>query len=150
MLITHWSEIKVYLKQHLTYTHFEKYLNQNQIVQYIQDGRLFGFVECDIEVPDHLKDHFSEMTPIFKNTKVSLKDVGQHMQEYAKEHKIKDIPRRLLIGSYFGKKISLSTPFLKWYLNHGVVITDNYTVTKYIPNAAFNSFMTQVAQARLD
>ena len=27
----------------------------------------FGFVECDIEVPDHLKDYFSEMTPIFKN-----------------------------------------------------------------------------------
>ena len=48
-------EIKVYLKQHCTNTHFEKYLNQNQIIQYIQDGHLFGFVECNIEVPDHLK-----------------------------------------------------------------------------------------------
>ena len=90
------------------------------------------------------------MTPIFKNTEVSLKDVGQHMQEYAKEHKIKDIPRRLLIGSYFGKKIGLSTPLLKWYLNHGLVISHIYTVVEYIPNAALNSFMTQVAQARLD
>ena len=90
------------------------------------------------------------MTPIFKNTEVSLKDVGQHMQEYAKEHKIKDIPRRLLIGSYFAKKIGLSTPLLKWYLNHGLVIKHIYTVVKYIPNAALNSFMTQVAQARLD
>ena len=128
----------------------KKYLNQNQIIQYIQDGCLFGFVECDIEVPDHLKDYFSEMTPIFKNTEVSLKDVGQYMQEYAKEHNIKDIPRRLLIGSYFSKKIGLSTPLLKWYLNHGLVITHIYTVVEYIPNAAFNSFMTQVAQARLD
>ena len=127
-LINQRPEIKVYLKQHRTYTHFKKYLNQNQIIQYIQDGRLFGFVECDIEVPDHLKDYFSEMTPIFKNTEVSLKDVGQHMQEYAKEHKIKDIPRRLLIGSYFGKKIGLSTPLLKWYLNHGLVISHIYTV----------------------
>ena len=90
------------------------------------------------------------MTPIFKNTEVSLKDVGQHMQEYAKEHKIKDIPHRLLIGSYFGKKIGLSTPLLKWYLNHGLVISHIYTVIEYIPNAALNSFMTQVAQARLD
>ena len=125
-------------------------MNQNQIIQYIRDGHLFGFVECDIEVPDHLKDYFSEMTPIFKNTEVPLKDVGQHMQEYAKEHKIKDIHRRLLIGSYFGKKIGLSAPLLRWYLNYGLVITHVYTVVKCIPNAAFNTFMTQVAQARLD
>ena len=149
-LVTQQPEIKAYLKQHHTYTHFKKYLNPNQIIQYIQDGHLFGFVECDIEVPDHLKDYFSEMTPIFKNTEVSLKDVCQHMQEYAKEHKIKDIPHPLLIGSYFGKNIGLSTPLLKWYLNHGLVITHIYSVIEYIPNAAFNNFMTQVAQARLD
>ena len=35
------------------------------------------------------------------------------MQEYAREHSIKDLPRRLLIGSYLGKKIGLSTPLLK-------------------------------------
>ena len=115
----------------------------------MKDGCLFSFVECAIEVPDHLKDYFSEMTPIFKNTEVSLKDVGQHMQEYAKEH-IKDIPRRPLIGSYFGKKIGLLTPLLMWYLNHGLVITHIYTVVEYIPYAAFSTFMTQVAQARLD
>ena len=34
------------------------------------------------------------------------------MQQYAKEHSIKDVPRCLLIGSYFGKKIGLSTPLL--------------------------------------
>ena len=72
------------------------------------------------------------------------------MQDYAKEHNIKDIPRRLFIGSYFGKKIGLSTPLLKWYLNRGLVISHIYTVVEYIPNAAFNSLMTQVAQARLD
>ena len=72
------------------------------------------------------------------------------MQEYVKEHNIKDIPCRLLIGSYFGKKIGLSTPLLKWYVNHRLVIIHVYTVVKYILNAAFNSFMMQVAQARLD
>ena len=74
------------------------------------------------------------MTPIFKNVNVSLDDIV--------------VPhRRLLIGSYFGKKIGSSTPLLKWYLNHGLVITHIYTVMKYIPNAAFNSFMTQVTHS---
>ena len=97
-------EIKAYISQHCTYTHFKKYLNQDQIIQYIEDGHLFGFVECDIEDPDHLKDYFSEMTPIFKNVDVCLNDIGELMQEYAKQHNIKDVPCRLLIGSYFGKK----------------------------------------------
>ena len=55
-----------------------------------------------------------------------------------------------LVGSYFGKKVRLSTPLLKWYLEHGLVIANIYTVIEYIPNAAFNSFIMQVAQARLD
>ena len=54
-ILTQRPEIKPYLSQHRTYTHIKKYLAQDQIIQYIRDGRLFGFVECDIEVPDHLK-----------------------------------------------------------------------------------------------
>ena len=89
------------------------------------------------------------MTPIFKNTEVSLKEVGQHMQEYTKQHNIKDVPRCLLIGSYFGKKIGLATPLLKWYLEHGLVITRIYTIIEYVPNAALKDFTVQVAEARL-
>ena len=125
-------------------------MTQDQIIQYIQDGRLFGFVECDIEVPNHLKEYFSKMTPIFKNIDDCLDDVREFMQEYAKEHSIKDVPHRLLIGSYFGKKIGLTTPLLKWNLEHGLVITRIYTIVEYIPNAAFSSFMTQIAQCRLE
>ena len=142
-------EIKDYLAQHHTFAHFKKYLTQDQIIQYIHDGCLFGFVECDLEVLDNLKEYFLEMTPIFKND-ICLGDVGEFMQNYAKEHFIKDVPHGLLIGSYFGKKIGLSTPLLKWYLEHGLVITNIYTVIEYIPNAAFNSFVMQVAQTHLD
>ena len=149
-LLTQRPEIEDYLAQHRTYTHFKKYLTQDRIIQYIKDGHLFGFVECDIEVPEYLKEYFSEMTPIFKSHDVSVDDVGEFMQNYAKEHSIEDVPRCLLIGSYFGKKIGLSMPLLKWYLEHRLVVTCIYTVIEYIPNAAFSRFMTQVAQARLD
>ena len=69
------------------------------------------------------------------------------MQEYTKQHNIKDVPRSLLIGSYFGKKIGLATPLLKWYLEHRLVITHIYTVVEYVPNAAFKRFTVQVAEA---
>ena len=76
-------EINVYLAQHRTFTQIKKYLTQDQIIQYIQDGHLFAFVECDIEVPEHLKEYFSEMTPIFKNIDVCLDGVGEVMPEFA-------------------------------------------------------------------
>ena len=53
-LLTQRPEIKAYISQHRTYTHFKKYLNQEQIIQYIQDGCLFGFVKCDIDFATRL------------------------------------------------------------------------------------------------
>ena len=38
-----------------------------EIIDMIRDGSLFGAIEVDIEVPENLKEKFSEMTPIFKN-----------------------------------------------------------------------------------
>ena len=71
------------------------------------------------------------------------------MQEYAKQHDRKDVPCCLLIGLYFGKKIGLATPLLKWYLEHGHIITCIYTVVKYVPIAVLKDFTVQVAEARL-
>ena len=78
-LLTQRPDIKSFLSQHRTFTHFKKYLTQDKIIQHIKDGHLFGFVECDIEVPDHLKEYFSKMTPVFKNVDVCLDDVGEFM-----------------------------------------------------------------------
>ena len=88
-------------------------LDQNQIIKAIRDESLFGVVECDITVPDHLKPKFSEMCPIFKNTQISKEDIGEYMQTFAEEQHIMPQPRRSLIGSYFGEKILLATPLIK-------------------------------------
>ena len=41
----------------------------------VPNERLFGCVEVDIHVPDHLKEKFSEMCPISKNTEISRADI---------------------------------------------------------------------------
>ena len=65
-LVENRPEIKTYISQLRTFTHFINTLTQDQIIQYIKDGHLFGFVECDIHTPEHLKDYFSEMTLFLK------------------------------------------------------------------------------------
>ncbi|XP_031572492.1 uncharacterized protein LOC116306555 [Actinia tenebrosa] len=125
-----------------------KTLNKDQILQAVLDGKLFGVVECDIFVPDHLKEKFSEMCPIFKNTEISREDIGDYMRGFAEEHKIMPRPRRSLIGSYFGEKILLATPLLKWYLEHGLEVTKIYQIVEYTPSPCFKPFGEAVSNAR--
>lgn len=99
-----------------------KTMTTRSIVNAVKSETLFGCVECDIHVPDHLREQFQEMCPIFKNTEISRDDIGDFMKAYAEENDIMRQPRRSLIGSMKGEKILLATPLLKWYLEHGLEV----------------------------
>ena len=123
-------------------------MTQNEILAGVVDGTLFGMVECDVRVPVELQDHFAEMQPIFKNAMVTRDDIGTFMREYAEENDIMSTPRRMLVGSYHGKKILLATPLLQWYLAHGLVIDRVYQVVEYHREACFRHFGESVSAAR--
>ena len=65
-----------------------KIMSAERILSEVRHERLFGCEEVDIRVPEHLKEKFSERCPIFKNTEISLEDIGEYMKAYAEEHKI--------------------------------------------------------------
>ena len=123
-------------------------LSIDEIIRNIKSGKLFGCIECDISVPDKLKHHFQEMTPIFKNTEISRDDIGPHMKQFGEENNIMSTPRKSLIGSMFGKKILLATPLAKAYLDYGLEITRVYQVAEYTPKACFSEFADAVSDAR--
>ena len=58
--------------------------------------------------------------------------------------------QRSLIESYFDEKILsfLAGPLLKWYLDHGLIVTRVYQVVEYIPNACFLPYGEAVFDAR--
>ncbi|KAG3143522.1 hypothetical protein PC129_g21297 [Phytophthora cactorum] len=122
------------------------------IIDDIKSDKIFGFLECDIRTPEHLKQYFSEMTPIFKNILIDCTDesvIGKHMYEYNESRKqSRAKPARKLIGSYFGEKILIYTPLLKWYLSHGMEITQTYSFIKASSHKAFAPFMEVVSKAR--
>ena len=122
-------------------------MTQQQIIAAVVDGTLFGMVECDVRVPDNLREHFAEMQPIFKNTTVTRDDIGPFMRQYAEEHDIMSAPRRMLVGSFHGDKILLATPLLRWYLAHGLVVDRVYQVVDYEPNPCFRRFGESVSAA---
>ena len=123
-------------------------MTQQQIIAAVVDGTLFGMVECDVRVPSELRAHFAEMQPIFKNTTVTRDDIGPFMRQYAEEHDIMSTPRRMLVGSYRGEKILLTTPLLRWYLAHGLVVDRVYQIVEYSPKPCFQHFGESVSTAR--
>ena len=146
-----WKEIRKEpdVKSFLAPTRRQKWkMTQQQIITAVVDGTLFGMVECDVRVPEHLQDHFAEMQPIFKNATVTRDDIGPFMREYAEEHDIMSTPRRMLVGSYHGEKLLLATPLLRWYLAHGLIVDRVYQVVEYEPNPCFQRFGESVSAAR--
>ena len=123
-------------------------MTSHSIIAAVIDGTLFGMVECDLHVPEHLQDHFAEMLPIFKNATVTRDDIGPFMRQYAVDHDIMSTPRRMLVGSYRGDKILLTTPLLRWYIAHGLVVDHVYQVVEYEPKPCFRNFGESVSTAR--
>ena len=119
-----------------------KIMSLERILSEVRHERLLGCVEVDIRVPEHLKEKFSEMCPIFKNTEISRDDVGDFMKAYAEEHNIMTQPRRSLIGSMKGDKILLATPLPKWYLENGLEVTKMHQVVEFSPSPALKLLET--------
>ena len=70
------------------------------------------------------------------------------MKEYleSQDRTFKDT--RYLIGSMWGKNILLITPLLKWYLDHGLVVTKIHQIIEFSPKRCFQGFVDQISDDR--
>ena len=85
---------KVLKKRNMSEITCEKFLpsklllKQESFLFKIRDRKKFGYVQCDLEIPDGLKYKFSNFPPIFKNYNISRVDIGYYMREFAIENNI--------------------------------------------------------------
>ena len=109
---------------------------------------MFGYVQCDIEVPEELKKKFANFPPIFKNTNVGRHDIGSLMKDYAEKEGLPCQPQKMLISSYFLENGTLITPLPLFYLDLGLVCKKDYRFVEYIPVKCFNEFVQSAVDAR--
>ena len=108
------------VKEHLRESFpYERPPREETLLEQIKSGKLFGYVQCDVEVPEELKKKFANSPPIFKNTNVGRHDIGLLMKDYAEKEGLLCQPRITLISSYFLKNGTLITPLLLFYLELG-------------------------------
>ena len=119
-----------------------------QFLEGIKKGKLFGYVECDIEVPEKLRTNFANFPPIFKNTLVSKTDIGDLMKNYAEEERSSQ-PGKMLISSFSLQNGTLITALLLFYLQLGLVCTKIHRFVEYTPKKCFSSFVQSAVDARV-
>jgi hypothetical protein len=124
-----------------------------------RNDRLFGMVECYIRVPDKWSSYFhhptmtpyqyfEEMSPLFCTTDVPFDLICEHMQDHVQRFELSEKPRRLLVGGMRGREMLIATPLLKWYLEHGMVVTKIYQVVEFTPHRCFQEFVKEVSDGR--
>ena len=67
----------------------KKPFDQKRIAKFSKDvlkGKVFGFAQVDIEVPDELYDKFSEMAPVFVVQEIPDCDIPEEMKVYKEKH----------------------------------------------------------------
>ena len=104
--------------------------------------------QCDIEVPEHLRDYFSNFPPIFKKTAVSRDDVGNLMKKYAEKENIMVQPRKKLISSFILTNATKIPPLLLFYLQLGLVCKKVHRFVQYTPRKRFDNFVQSAVDAR--
>jgi len=140
--------IRTYCNQHKRHTEKHENISSQEIVNAVMEDKIFGAVEVDIHVPLHLKEKFSEMSPLFANTLVPYESIGIYTQEIDERLGVSKKPRKLLIGGMRARQILLATPLLKWYIEHGLEVTRLYKLIEYSPNKYFEQFTKDISDAR--
>ena len=127
---------------------YRRSLAAEQLLEEIKKGKFFGYVQCNVEVPQNLRSKFDKLHPIFKNTLVSKSDIGDLMKIYAKEERKLSQPQKTLISSLILRNGTLITPLLLFYLQLGLVVTKIHRFVDYTPTKSFNSFLQAAVAAR--
>ena len=121
--------------------------SEEQLLQGIIDRKLFGYIQCDIENPEHLRRLFSNFPPIFKNTKVGKEDNGNLTRECAEKENVMAQPKRMLIPSFHLTNETLITSLLVFYWKLGLVCKKFHRFVRYLPKKCFNTFVQSAVNA---
>ena len=119
-----------------------------QLTQGVKNGNWFGIAEVDIEIPEPLRPKFEEMCPFFYKEKVPVEALPQKMPDHMKRTRRNRGEEKKVVGARFAKKLLVYAPLLRWYVDHGAVITAVYRTIDYTPGKVFYWLVEQVTKAR--
>ena len=122
------NTVEQHIREHFLY---RRSLAAEQLLGEIKEGKLFGYVQCDIEVPENLRSKFDNFIPKFKETLVSKSDIEDLTKNYAEEGRLLSQPQKKLISILTLQNGTLFTPLFLFYLQLGLVVSKVHRSVEY-------------------
>ena len=137
------------LKEHLRESFpYKSPLRQDQVLDKIEPGELFGFALCDINFSKTLRGKIANFPPIFKITKTCTEDIGLILQQYVEKERLMSQPRRMLLFIFELSNGAINTRLLLFSLELRLVCTKTYRFLGYIPVKCPNNIVQSAVNAR--
>ena len=139
-----WCVKKEHLRESFPY---KRALRQDQLLDKIKPSALFGYVQSDIKVPEHVREKIANFPPMFKHTNVWRQDIGPLMQASSEKKGLLSQPRPMLVSSLELLNGAIFTPLLFFYLELGLVCTKIYRSVEYILVKCLNNIVQSNVKA---
>ena len=122
----------------------------DEILQSIMDEKLFGFILCDIETPEHLQAEMKNFPPLIKREVITDEYLSEYMAErFEKRYPGKKLKQETVIQCFNAKNHLLLTSLVKFYLEIGLKVTKIHRVIQYRPYRSLSPFVKHVTAMRL-
>ena len=115
-------------------------VKEEWLLEKIKYGSLFGYVQCDIEVPGKLRKTFVNFSPIFKNKNVGTDDIGPFIKKNSEKEGLLTQFKRMLKSSFLLEDGTIITPLLLIYLDLGFDLKKQLSLCAIHPNEVLQHF----------
>ena len=137
------------VKQHLHESFpYRGPLREEFLLENFKSERIFGYVQCGIEVAEKLGEAFVNFPTIFKNINVGRDDIGPFIEENGEREANLTQPKKMQKSSYCLENGAIITLLLLFYLELGLVFKKNYRFVQYTPMNCLNNFVQSAVNAR--
>ena len=146
------------------YRKHRKECTEEDIINGVRSGLLFGMIECDLDLPnewppelanqhkdDDIKTYFNQFPVIFGQGCITKEHVSEYMTQYCNRQSINiEKPRKMLISSNSARGVLFTSPYLKQLLEFGFKASNISLVIEWQSSRPFKKLMEDYCQIRRD
>ena len=120
-------------------------IDQTKLLNGVARGKFTGALEVDIEVPDTHYNYFEEFSPLFVTSEIKVEDLSPEQRESLPE-KLKS--KVQLVPGMKAEKVLIDSSLLKWYMEHGLLVTKVHCAIEFQYAPIFKDFIDTRTQKR--
>ena len=118
---------------------YRRSLVAKQLLKETTEREIFGYLQCNIEVPKKLRSKIANFSSLIKKTLISSNDIGELLRKDVEEQGKMSHFWIMLIPSFTLLNGTVITPLLLFHMHLGLACTKTHRSLEYTPETCFNS-----------